>query len=171
MDSISQIEERSNDNGHQTRQITNFMSEVDEFAAGLKDVLTTIEGYLEKLSANNAEVIAISSQTNLLALNASIEAARAGEAGKGFAVVAEEIKKLADDSKTTADDSNQNNNDIKATVDKLLEESGKLAEIVERVNQRAAKLSDSEQETDTAIQNMRDVTISVEESLKQILEN
>ena len=171
MDSISQIEERSNDNGHQTRRITAFMGEVDEFAAELKDVLTTIEGYLEKLSANNAEVIAISSQTNLLALNASIEAARAGEAGKGFAVVAEEIKKLADDSKTTADDSNQNNNDIKETVDKLLEESGKLTEIVERVNQRAAKLSASEQETDTAIQNMRDVTISVEESLKQILEN
>lgn len=46
----------------------------------------------------------ISQQTNLLALNANIEAASAGEAGKGFAVVANEIKELANQSATAADD-------------------------------------------------------------------
>jgi methyl-accepting chemotaxis protein len=45
----------------------------------------------------------IANQTNMLALNAAVEAARAGTSGKGFAVVASEIRKLADQSKQSAD--------------------------------------------------------------------
>lgn len=43
----------------------------------------------------------LANQTNMLALNAAVEAVRAGEHGKGFAVVAQEIRKLADQSKSS----------------------------------------------------------------------
>lgn len=56
----------------------------------------------EEIEKITGVITDITDQTNLLALNASIEAARAGEHGKGFAVVAEEVSKLADQSKESA---------------------------------------------------------------------
>lgn len=72
------------------------ISNAGEMKENIHGLLDIIQHMNEVISAINS----ISSQTNLLALNASIEAARAGEAGRGFAVVAEEIRELADETKS-----------------------------------------------------------------------
>ncbi|MGN2369923.1 methyl-accepting chemotaxis protein [Clostridium botulinum] len=85
---------------------------------------------VEKINVLSESILQITSQTNLLALNAAIEAARAGEAGKGFSVVAEEIRKLAEDSKSTASEIKTINDVIINAVENLATTSKEILEFI-----------------------------------------
>lgn len=101
-----------------------------------KKMATSIENSrsVEKINELTTDILQISTQTNLLALNASIEAARAGEAGKGFAVVADEIRKLAENTKETANDIQNISKVVTQSVEHLVSNANEiLSYITEKV--------------------------------------
>ncbi|VEP17269.1 Methyl-accepting chemotaxis sensory transducer [Hyella patelloides LEGE 07179] len=73
-----------------------------------------------QISQISDSVAKIAKQTNMLALNAAVEAVRAGEHGKGFNVVASEIRKLADESKKSAEKINNLVGEIQAAMNSAI---------------------------------------------------
>jgi len=83
----------------------------------------------------------LASQTNMLALNAAVEAVRAGEHGRGFGVVATEIRKLADQSKQSAQKINALIFGIQSAIDSTVmatDEGRKTAEESIKLSQETA---------------------------------
>ncbi|MDN4494058.1 globin-coupled sensor protein [Ureibacillus aquaedulcis] len=100
LDFVADTEDKSKLGKTQLETQTQLMHVILESVNMLENSMGNLRISSQKISEIVALVTGIADQTNLLALNASIEAARAGEHGKGFAVVAEEVRKLAEETKS-----------------------------------------------------------------------
>jgi methyl-accepting chemotaxis protein len=102
----------------------------------------------------------IAAQTNLLALNAAIEAARAGEHGRGFAVVADQVRKLAVQSETSAQQ-------IAELIEHITLDTGRT---VETVRAESREVQTGLSVVRTAGETFRRILGEVERVAEQVLE-
>lgn len=170
-ESVAQMSEGNDANARETNSISAEVQEVFEFCNQLNQSIEEINRLLRELEGNNSEVVSIASQTNLLALNASVEAARAGEAGKGFAVVAESIKRLADESKQTVQNSSEGQGRIKQAVSIIKNDAVTLADTVRRVNDRTQSLVASTEQIAASANSIIQVSDFIKEKLNALTEN
>lgn len=145
------------------------MTGVTGFCQEMRQSFEAITELLDKLENNNNDITKIANQTNLLSLNASIEAARAGAAGRGFAVVAEEIKNLSENSRATANDSNDNKNEISQAIGKLLEESDHLTEIIREVDERMTNLAASTEEIAASTDSVKEISSDLKDKAAELM--
>lgn len=147
---ISQGKSLSDDLRHQSDLVDRNIADISQTVSELVQNVLKVHGITES-------ILNISSQTNLLALNASIEAARAGDAGRGFAVVAEEIRQLAEETKTSTEQITAIINELTAVT--LKTQQG-LADSTNSINEQRKKI----QEVNTSF-------AEVEHGMKQLQDN
>jgi methyl-accepting chemotaxis protein len=140
----------------------------------LKENVGAISAEILRLSEQTNQIGNISTavtdlanQTNMLALNASVEAVRAGENAQGFTVIATEIRKLADQSKKSAEKINNLVVDIKNAIDSTVtvtKQGTKTVEEGTKISQEtAAAFSEVAKAVNNVVLNNQQISLTAEQ--------
>jgi methyl-accepting chemotaxis protein len=143
--------------------ITQSMNAISEFSQKTAASIRVLTDRSNEISRVLSVITDIASQTNLLALNAAIEAAQAGDAGRGFAVVAEEIRKLAEDSRKSA-------NEIEGLIKDVQNDTQQASTTMDTMNQTVNEGNDAIRNAEGVFNEIADSTQKTLSSSEEIVE-
>ncbi len=130
------------------------MENIEKSVMTFADTVRVLDNNSKEIGAIVDTIVAIADQTNLLALNAAIEAARAGDAGKGFAVVAEEVRKLAAESQSSAEQIKEKISSIQTDTEQAV---GAMREGTSGVQEGTKAINDVGKQFQTIMQAVADI--------------
>lgn len=162
MDQIAIIARQTTESANQTSQIAlNAYHGIQKGAVDVNKAYKTIEEIAEK----NSIISEISYQTKILSINASVEAARAAEFGKGFGVIAEQVKRLAEDTQTSASEIEAVSvkgvdltRELAEQLTSLVNEFQKTSLLISEVAESGNEQYDAIQQMTQAIQDLNNIT-------------
>ena len=143
------------------------MASMKEKVDSIATQITRLSDHTNQISNITVLVSDISNQTNLLALNAAVEAARAGEHGLGFGVVASEIRKLANQSKVSAEKINLLVQEIQTATDSTVMVTDQGIKTVNEGTQFANLISEVFNEVDASVESIYSNTQQISLNAKQ----
>ena len=154
--SIIQNAENTETTAYSINNTAEFVEKSDKV---IYNTLSAVQNISSKINA----IQDISFQTNILAINAAIEAASAGDAGKGFSVVATEVKKLANNSASSA-------KEIVDLVNTALEDSDKAEIYHKTISDDIKKVNNIVNEISAAASEQQNSIGQINNSITQINE-
>ncbi|QLY80498.1 methyl-accepting chemotaxis protein [Clostridium intestinale] len=152
------IDEKAKKSNNSMEMVVQGLLELIVTFSEFKEKINSMDKNIKKVNEFTSLIKSISEQTNLLALNAAIEAAAAGDAGKGFGVVADEVRILAEKSKTAS-------NKIFEIASDLLKDTRNISSTSEKMNNEIVKQRET---IDTSMTSFKEISSSIEEITPRI---